>query len=200
MVLDIVCGVVLGLSAIIGAFRGFTRQILKLFSWFVGIVAAFFLVKPVFEILMGIDAVKGVLDSLAGVLSFAGEELGAKIAHYIGLAVVFIVIWIVVSLVYKLIRRLITPISDLPVINVIDRILGLVFAVAIAAVILFAVIAIAYLLKDKVPVLYDNVLNFADDGLVKTYVLDNIETIIAYLKGIVEYIAQIKLGGEPIAE
>ena len=48
----------------------------------------------------------------------------------------FILISIVVGLLFNLLKKIVFPIADMPVINVFDRVLGLIYAVAWAAIIL----------------------------------------------------------------
>ncbi len=189
MILDIACGALLLLFGLIGGFRGLTRQLLQIVGWFIGIVGAFFLLEPVFELLAGFEFFENFINAIKDLFSnlkFFDEALTLSASLYVVKGLLFIVLWIVVSLLYKLIRRLITPISDLKVIRVFDKFFGAVLGLVFAAVIIVAV----FFAGDKISAFGDMILDIAGDGLVKTYVLDNFDKVLGYLWGIIEFIVK----------
>ena len=50
-IIDLVCGVIILLFAILGAFKGFAKQVIKMLSGIVVLVGSFLLLKPVFDYL-----------------------------------------------------------------------------------------------------------------------------------------------------
>lgn len=151
MIIDIVCGVVLLLFALIGAIKGFARQIFKFLSFFAAIIGGFFLMKPVYDLLYGnlsffktwvtnfadvINKAKFITNLLGNYAESVGKTAGLLLSEYVFKLALFIVISIIVGLLFKLLKKIVFPIADMPVINVFDRILGLIYALAWAVIIL----------------------------------------------------------------
>ena len=193
MIIDIVCGVVLVLFALIGVFKGFARQIFKFLSFFAAIIGGFFLVKPIYDALIGVSFFKSWVDGLANAIngvdflknmlaSYAesvGKTAGLLLSEYIFKLALFIIISIIVGLLFKLLKKIVFPIADMPVIRVFDRILGLVYALAWAVIILVALL-----------LLFDRVLapNIAS---VKTFFDGQLENGFVVGKYLMTYVRQI---------
>ena len=64
MVLDLIFMIILAVSVIIGIKQGFVRSLLGIASLFVSIIAAVYLYRPFIDLLYGIPAVSGVIDSI----------------------------------------------------------------------------------------------------------------------------------------
>lgn len=198
MIIDIVCGGVLLLFAIVGLCKGFARQIFKFLSFFAAIIGGFFLVQPVYawlgehvEVFAGwetsLASAVGGVEFINNILSkFAegmGKEVGVLLAEYIMKLGLFIVIAIIVGLLFKLLKKIVFPIADMKVIRVFDRLLGLVYAVAWAAIILGALL----LLTDRVLVLhFEPVKTFFEDQLNNGYVVG--KYLIGYVRQIGDYL------------
>ncbi len=64
MVLDLIFVLILAVCIIMGIKQGFVRSLLGIASLFVSIIAAVYLYKPFIDMLYGIPAVSGVIDSI----------------------------------------------------------------------------------------------------------------------------------------
>ena len=64
MVLDLIFVLILAICVIIGLKQGFVRSLLGIASLFVSIIVAVYLYKPFIDLLYGIPAVSGVIDSI----------------------------------------------------------------------------------------------------------------------------------------
>ncbi len=194
MIIDIVCGVVLLAFALIGVFKGFARQIFKFLSFFAAIIGGFFLVKPVYDLLYGnvsffktwvngfadvINQVAFIKNILGSYAESVGKTAGLLLSEYVFKLVLFIIISIIVGLLFKLLKKIVFPIADMPVINVFDRILGLIYAVAWAVVILVGLL----LLTERV--LAPNI------AAVKTFFDDQMSNGFVVGKYLMEYVNKI---------
>lgn len=63
MILDLIFVLILAVCIIIGIKQGFVRSLLGIASLFVSIIAAVYLYKPFIDMLYGIPAVSGIIDS-----------------------------------------------------------------------------------------------------------------------------------------
>lgn len=194
MIIDIVCGVVLLAFALIGVFKGFARQIFKFLSFFAAIIGGFFLVKPVYDLLYGnlaffrdwVNAFADLINKAAFIKNIlgsyaesVGKTAGLLLSEYVFKLVVFILISIVVGLLFNLLKKIVFPIADMPVINVFDRVLGLIYAVAWAAIILVGLL----LLTERV--LAPNI------AAVKTFFDDQMANGLVVGKYLMEYVNKI---------
>lgn len=64
MILDLIFVLILAVCTIIGIKQGFVRSLLGIASLFVSIIAAVYLYRPFIDMLYGIPAVSGVIDSI----------------------------------------------------------------------------------------------------------------------------------------
>ena len=64
MVLDLIFVIIIAVCVIIGIKQGFVRSLLGIASLFVSIIAAVYLYRPFIDLLYGIPAVSGVIDSI----------------------------------------------------------------------------------------------------------------------------------------
>lgn len=194
MIIDIVCGVVLLLFALIGAIKGFARQIFKFLSFFAAIIGGFFLVKPVYDLLYGnlsffktwvtnfadvINQAQFITNLLGNYAESVGKTAGLLLSEYVFKLALFIVISIIVGLLFKLLKKIVFPIADMPVINVFDRILGLIYALAWAVIILVGLL----LLTERV--LAPNI------AAVKTFFDGQMENGFVVGKHLMEYVNKI---------
>ncbi len=192
VVTDIIFIAILAAFCLVGVFRGFAKQILGLVSGLVGLVAAFFLLSPVFNFLSGLEFFSALVDKFGASLSIdfaflapiaesAGKTQGLLVAEYIVKLVLFIVLAIVLGLVLKLIKKIILAIVALPVINVFDKILGLALGAFWGLLLIFAVFLILGWLKD-VSFAANLIETLAPSGsLAEKFILANVETVNEYL-------------------
>ena len=199
--IDIICGAILLIFAIFGLFKGFARQVLNFFSGFIAIVGAFFLLKPVFNLLSGFDffgnlvtTISGLFKNLTFLDSYAsafGKTTATLLTDYLVMLIVYVVLAIALGLVWKLVKIIIEPISDLPFIKVFDRILGLALGIFWGALLAFGLIYLWAFLKDisfisnSVPQIgefYDSIV--LADSYVKTYVVGSFDKITEFIMSI----------------
>ncbi len=139
MILDIICIAFALLFALIGFIRGFARQVFSIFSGIAAVIGAYFLLRPVYNLLyesfLG-DVVKGIGDSLSGITfldEFAatfGKNTGSLLAEYLILFVLYIALTIVVGILWKILKKIVHPICDLKGIKFFDKLLGIALGVA----------------------------------------------------------------------
>lgn len=78
MVLDLIFMLIMAVCIIIGIKQGFVRSLLGIASLFISIVASVYLYKPFIDLLYGIPAVSGVIDSIiAGIKNAIMSALGS---------------------------------------------------------------------------------------------------------------------------
>lgn len=140
------------LFLIIGLAKGFARQFRGL-SWLIalagGVVAAI-LILPTVTVENEVVTISGnfyTYDWFANIWNSINNALSGKLGTHSGTItnICFgIVIWLVTFIVVKYLLKLITLIfvklADLPVIKIFDRVLGAIFAVAVAYVIFVGLI------------------------------------------------------------
>ena len=152
LVLDISCGAILLLFALIGLKRGFAKQLLGLFAWVAGLVGAFFLFKPIFGILWenvaflrsardGISAGLGNVSFLVSMLEGMGMTT-EKLANYIIYILFYIILAIAVGIVFAIFRKICVHLSGTGAFRVIDKIFGFVYGAAIGGVIVVCALAL----------------------------------------------------------
>lgn len=130
------------LFLIIGLAKGFARQFRSL-SWLIalagGVVAVLFLLQ---NETIGVKTWGGIYGSINSAI--AGVSALSNYAEILTNICFGIVIWLVAFIVLKYLLKLITllfvKLADLPVIKIFDRVLGAIFAVAIAYVIFVGLI------------------------------------------------------------
>ena len=213
MSIDIICGIILLIFAIYGVFKGFARQVFKTVSFFVALLGAFLLIKPVYDLLYGFSFFSGWVSSFANVINgwidnvsfwtkieevlklqeFAEQfekTAGLLLSEYVFKFGLFVILIIVLTLIIKLLKLIIFPIADMPVIIVFDRLLGLALGVLWAMVIIVAGLLIINLLSMN----FTAVSNWATTELstnhiVGKYIYAHISTIGEYLWTIILFIA-----------
>lgn len=78
MVLDLIFVIIIAVCVIIGIKQGFVRSLLGIASLFVSIIAAVYLYRPFIDLLYGIPAISGVIDSIiAGIKNAILSALGS---------------------------------------------------------------------------------------------------------------------------
>ena len=149
MILDIACGVIILVFALIGIFRGFARQIFSLFGLIASLAGAILLLKPIYDILDGLFLGKFVdmLANLFGKMSFLdsyaatlGKTTGVLLSEYVVMFLLFVVLTIVLSLLLKLLKKIIIPICDLPFFKFFDKIFGLGLGILLGLLLIFVIL------------------------------------------------------------
>lgn len=202
-IIDIVVAVLLLVFGIFGLVKGFARQVLSILSFIFAIVVGFFLLKPVYNLLydkVGFFAswVNSLGESLKGVnLSFlaelaekAGKTQGALLSEYIFKAAVFILLAVIAGILFKIVKKILECIVSLPVINVIDRILGVALGFFWVLLIVVILLLIATALRDKVPFLDTFMTSQVEkDGcLVNKFIVANLDKIKTYFTEIFNFL------------
>ncbi|MBR1867808.1 MAG: CvpA family protein [Clostridia bacterium] len=199
-IVDIICAAVLLIFGFIGLFKGFMRQILSLVSGIAALVIAFFVFRSVYNLLYGIGFIQDMINGiggninvdwpfLQGIAESAGKTQGVLVAEYGFKIILFILITIVIGLLIKLVKKLLTLIADIPGINVIDRVLGLALGLFWAALILFVVFFVLYLLKDSVGAIDDFLNNFVpESSLTNQWLIQNLENIKGYFIQLFDFV------------
>ena len=199
IVTDIIFIAILGLFCLIGLIRGFAKQILGLVSGIVGLIASFFLLSPTFNFLSGYEVFSALIDKLgasinidfaflAAIAESAGKTQGTLVAEYIVKLVLLIVLAIVLGLVIKLIKKIILAIVSLPVINVLDKILGLALGAFWGLLLIFGVFLILFWLKDNAAVASLIDLLAPSGSLAETYIVGNVGLVHDYLAMVWDFI------------
>ena len=85
-------------------------------------------------------AVSAISDVIMGMYANIGEYLSNVLSHYILLALSYIAIYLVAKIVLLIVRKIIENIVKLPVIRSIDKLLGLLFGLVKAVILLYVVI------------------------------------------------------------
>lgn len=163
--IDFICIGIMVLFGLIGFWRGIAKQLMTLFCWFFSLIAAIMLV-PVFYKLLFADgaAMASLRVSLEGVFKlFSVSKLdeiaaangiasggGAIMARWIIMLVLFLLLWIIVTIIFKLLKLALKPLTNKAPLFEVDRIIGLLFGIAIGFAICVFVLAVLYLLKDNV--------------------------------------------------
>jgi len=204
-IIDLVCGVIILLFAILGAFKGFTKQVIKMLSGIVVLVGSFLLLKPVFDYLHTLDFFQGILTSLEGAFAnmkfldayaaTLGKTTGYLFAEYLMMAAVFVLLAVVIALLWKLLKCILVPISHLPGLNIIDKLLGCVLGIFWGCLLTFGILYVWFLLKDW-QVIATNIPAIGDifdkitvgDSFVETYIINNFDKVNAFFVGLWEFI------------
>ncbi len=205
-IIDIVVAVLLLVFGIYGVVKGFARQILWILSFFFAIIAGFFLLKPIYDLLyekvsffsswvdsLG-DALGNVnLSFLESTAAAANKTQGALLSEYIFKAALFILISIIAGILFKIVKHILESIVSLPVVNVIDRILGVALGFFWVLLIVTIVMLIVTALRDKASFL-DTFLTTQvekDGCLVNKYIVANLDKIKTYFKEIFDFLKGI---------
>ena len=194
MILDIICIAITLLFAIIGCSRGFARQVFKLLSGFVAVIGAYFLLRPVYNLLYDmflgslVETVSGLLSSLTFLDTFAatvGKTTAVLLTEYVFMLVLYIALVIVVGLVWKLLKAIVFPICDLKGIKFFDKLLGLVFGAAKGLLIPCALVYLATIatgwsfIPENIATSITDVINqiSANSFLSEKYLLANLDKV-----------------------
>ena len=152
MILDIIFVAFVLLFAIIGLVRGFARQVFSLASKLVSLIAAYFLLMPIYNLLYDmflgsiVESIGSSLASLTFLDTYAatfGKTTGSLLAEYVILLALYVALSIVVGIVLKLLKKIVYPICDLKGIKFFDRIFGLALGAAFGLLIPCAVLYLA---------------------------------------------------------
>ncbi len=201
-IVDLICAAVLLIFGLIGLFRGFMRQVLSLVSGIAALVIAFFIVRPVYQFLLGIGFIKDMIANIGGSINVnwpilqgfaesAGKTQGLFLTE-IGFAVIlFILITIVVGLLIKLVKKLLIMIADIPGINIIDKVLGVALGFVWAALIIVAVFIVLSLLRDSVGAIDTFMTDFIPEtSLTHNYIMKFAAYIMDYISKFLQNLAQ----------
>ena len=198
-VTDIIFIAIIAAFALVGLIRGFAKQILGLVSGLVGIVVSFFVLIPVFNFLMGIEFISALVNKigagitidiafLAHIAESAGKTQGELVAEYIFKVILFIIIAILCGLVIKILKKVVLAIVSLPVINALDKILGLALGACWGVLLIGGVFLVLYWLKD-ISVVNSLIATLAPAGsLAEKFIVPNLETVKAYLLELVNFV------------
>lgn len=192
MIVDIACAVVLLTLGIIGLFRGFMKQLLSLVGWLVALIGAFFLFKPVYELLSGFSFYNNMIENIGSGMNIdlailrpiaeaAGKTQGVLVSEYVCKIVLFLLLTVILALLFKLVKAILIRIVELPGINVIDKLLGAALGLFWAALIIYVVFFVLYLLKDSVGAINDLLTQFVtEDSLTNKLLIANLDNIKEY--------------------
>ena len=198
-VTDIIFIAIIAAFALVGLIRGFAKQILGLISGLVGLVVSFFVLVPIFNFLMGIEFISATVESIgAGInvnIAFlqpiadaAGKTQGALVAEYAFKLILFIVIALVCGLLLKAIKKIILAIVSLPVINAVDKLLGLALGAVWGVLLVGIVFLVLYWLKD-ISAVGGLIPTLAPEGsLADKYLVANMETIKQYFTELINFV------------
>ncbi|MBE5742334.1 MAG: CvpA family protein [Clostridiales bacterium] len=178
-ILDIVCIAILVVFAVFGAVKGFARQVLKFASGFIAIVGAALLLKPAYDILSSIDAVKSLLDTVSNSVPFG---------NYVAMAVLFVVLAIVLGLVWKILKKICLPICDLKFFRFFDKLFGFALGAVWGALFAFGILYIASLVAPKVDAVASIYNSIVTESIVKTYIVDNFNKVTEFFLSAWEFI------------
>ncbi len=175
LVLDISCGAILLLFALIGLKRGFAKQLLGVPAWVAGIIGAFFLFKPLFGIIW--DKVGFVQTARDGISSALGkvpfivsmlEGLGTtteNLANYTIYVVFLFILAVLFGFVFAMFRKICVHLSGSGAFRVFDKIFGFVYGAAVGAVIVVILLALVnYILARPYLPFGDAVYSFMSAG------------------------------------
>lgn len=124
------------ICVIVGLSKGIVSQIFGFASFAAAALVAFFVTKPI------TNAIEPVFGPLYG-------WVGAEIGYILSLVIVFAVLTLIIKLLLSLIQRMLKSLIDrLHLIKAIDRVLGMVFSLALLYVIFAALIGLLELLPD----------------------------------------------------
>ncbi len=122
------------IALIVGLCKGFFSQLFGFIGFFAAILVAFFVCKPVTEL---------VKPAFAPLYEKVGETLG----YYASLIIVFVVLMLIVNIVLFLIKKLFSGlIGKVAVIKAVDKLLGLVFSLGVVYILFSSIIALLTLL------------------------------------------------------
>ncbi len=141
MVIDIIIGAVLLVSALIAFVRGFIREVLTILGVLGGFAAAYFFgpkAVPVFEGWLGVDEGQSV-EKLFGILPY---DMVAKILAY---GLIFIIVVIILSFISHMLAEAARNLG----LGAVDRTLGVVFGLARGLVLLALIYLPIYYVIDK---------------------------------------------------
>lgn len=216
MVVDIVCGALLLIFGLYGVFKGFARQVFKTVSFFVAVVGAFLLVKPVYDLMYGFQFFKTWVTQLAYVVNswndvpdptfftklvsfFNLEELakthektvGLLLSEYVYKAGLFVVLTILVAILLKILKGIVFPIADMPVIVVFDRLLGLALSLFWASLIIVAGLLLIKnaLVPNFAPIAEWAAAELSEDHLVGKLLYPHVNNLGDYLWTVILFIA-----------
>lgn len=205
MILDLACAVVIILLGVIGLVKGFAKLVLGLFNGLVAVVGAYFLFMPVYNLLYSLflgNVIESIGASLSGITFLdayaqtVGKTTGVLIAEYIMMFVVYTVLSFAIGIAWKLLKKLICKLFELPVLNVVNKIAGVILGTFFGLVIVFVVLYVWNLIGTlsfipesvTVPVL--NALNSAGQGsvIIKPFIIDNFDAFTAFFAQIIDLI------------
>ena len=207
MILDLICIAVFVILALIGYVRGMAKLILGLFNGLVGLIGAYLLFMPVYNLLyslflgnligsVGATINLSFLDAYASTL---GKTGGVLIMEYVAMFLVYVCLSFTIGLLWKLLKNFICKIFELPVLNVVNKIAGLCLGSFFGFLIIFVVLYVWNLIgtlsfvssEIRLPAI--NALNniSSDSVVVKPLIIENFDTFTAFFSNIIDLI----LGG-----
>lgn len=176
--LDIVFIVALALFVILGIWRGFVVNICKLAGTILSIVLSVTFCTPAVSL----------IDRLFGLTDLMAQSMNPTLAKYLAIAISFIALLVLIKLATWLIGKLLKSLVDLnAAIKAIDKVLGAVFGVCIAFVLLTLALIICRMINlDQIDqyIASTTIVNWVYTSkwfLRATEVLRNVEQAIAFL-------------------
>ena len=147
---DIIILAVVLVFAAIGYYRGLIRSVLSLVQFFVVTILSIYF-APVFSKaliekfsldLVIIDWAKNNIDLFANTIGILSEEILKNIAGRIINLLSVIILFIVLKLIFTFIIAILSKIGELPIINVANRLGGLIFGIITGILMVYLVIII----------------------------------------------------------
>jgi len=147
---DIIILAVVLLFMAIGYYRGLIRSVLSLVQYFAVTVLAIYF-APVFSKvliekfnldLLIIDWAKNNIDLFANTIGIMSEEILKNITGRIINVLSIIILFIVLKLIFTFIIAILSKIGDLPIINVVNKLGGLIFGIITGILMVYLVIII----------------------------------------------------------
>lgn len=111
----------IGLSALVGLFRGFFRELFSLIVWFVALLGALKLAQHVMHL-------------------FSGFITSEKLQYAVAVIALFFIIWVVGSIVASLLSRALRSVG----LGLLDRLLGFIFGAARGVLLVVVMILVSH--------------------------------------------------------
>ena len=147
---DIIILAVVFLFTAIGYYRGLIRSVLSLVQFFVVTMLSIYFAPIFSKILIEkfnldliiIDWAKNNIDLFANTIGIMSEEILKNIAGRIINVVSIIILFIVLKIIFTFIIAILSKIGDLPIINVVNKLGGLVFGIITGIIVVYLAIII----------------------------------------------------------
>lgn len=164
--IDLIFIGIIVLFGLIGLLRGFARQMITFLGGFFSLIAAILLVPLFYKLLFAngaaLASVRETFENLFSSLTITSlNELAAKcgasgggaiLARWIIMFVLVLLLWIVLTIVFKLLKLVFKPLAYTRSngARITDKVIGVIFGLAIGAAIVLIALWILYVLKDNI--------------------------------------------------